>query len=161
MPVSISLRPMQQTDLPLFREWLFLPHVAAWYHEPEDWINEIEQQDGEFAFVRHFIAKSEGKAFGFGQYYPYWLSGESWHGDTPLAGTYSIDYMIGETEYLCKGYGKQIILELLEQIRTEPDARRVIVQPEQENHASCGVLQSCGFHFDSQNQIYLFTIRTS
>ena len=155
MTVSISLRPMIQADLARFREWLFLPHVAAWYTEPEDWIAEVEQQDGEFAFVRHWIAESEGKAIGFGQYYPYWLSGEDWHGNMPLSGTYSIDYMIGDKAFLGKGYGKQMILALLERIRTEPDANRVIVQPEPDNKASCGVLSSCGFCYDAENQIYL------
>lgn len=155
MSVSIQLRPMQHTDLPLFREWLFLPHVAAWYHEPADWIAEVEQQDGEFAFVRHFIAQSEGHDFGFGQYYPYWLGGEDWHGSIPLEDTYSIDYLIGDTGFLGKGYGRQIILALLDNIRTEPDAKRVIVQPEPENAASCGVLRACGFVFDEENGVFL------
>jgi len=157
MPDSISLRPMQLSDLPIFRVWLYLPHVAAWYHEPEDWIAEIEQQDGAFAFVHHFIAQSAGTALGFCQYYPYWLSGEDWHKSTPLEGTYSIDYMVGEPAFLGKGFGKQIILSLLEQIKNEPDAKRVIVQPEPENLASCGVLLSCGFCFDAANGVYLLT----
>ena len=156
---AVVLRPMQQSDLPLFREWLTLPHVAAWYHEPEDWIAEIEQQDGAFAFVHHFIAQSNGIAIGFCQYYPYWLGGEDWHGDIPLSGTYSIDYMIGDVTFLGKGFGKQIILALLEQIRNEPDAVRVIVQPEPENQASCGVLRASGFHFDESNQVYLYELK--
>ena len=149
---------MLQTDLPLFRAWLKLPHVAAWYPDPEDWITEIELQDGEFAFVRHLIAQGDGRAFGFCQYYPYWLSGEDWHGNTPLSGTYSIDYMIGERAFLGKGYGKRIILALLDKIRSEPNARRVIVQPEPENKASCGVLRACGFCYDAENQIYLLVL---
>lgn len=155
---AVVLRPMQQSDLPLFREWLILPHVAAWYHEPEDWIAEIEQQDGVFAFVHHFIAQSDGIAVGFCQYYPYWLGGEDWHGDIPLSGTYSIDYMIGDVTYLGKGFGKRIIFALLEQIRNEPDAVRVIVQPEPDNKASCGVLRSCGFRFDESNHIFLLEL---
>ena len=152
---AISLRPMQRSDLSLFAEWLSLPHVAAWYHEPEDWVAEIEQQDGAFAFVHHFIAQSDGIAVGFGQYYPYWMSGEDWQGDIPLSGTYSIDYMIGDVTFLGKGVGKQIILALLEQIKNEPDAVRVIVQPEPENHASCGGLLACGFRFDEGNRVYV------
>ncbi|HML68186.1 MAG TPA: GNAT family N-acetyltransferase [Clostridia bacterium] len=158
MSAPIQIRCMQYSDLPLFREWLFLPHVAKWYHEPEDWIAEIEQQDGAFAFVRHFIAESEEKAFGFGQYYPYWLSGEDWHGSIPLEGTYSIDYMIGDPAFLKKGYGRQIILSLLDKIKQVPDASRVIVQPEPENAASCGVLRACGFVFDEPNGVFLLAL---
>lgn len=158
MPLSVILRPMLVSDLPLFQEWLFVPHVAAWYHEPEDWIFEVEHQDDEFAFVRHFIVESAGNPVGFCQYYPYWLSGEDWHGTIPLKGTYSIDYLIGEKAFLGKGYGTQIILALLEKIRSETDAARVIVQPEPENQASCGVLRAGGFAFDEENGVYLLTL---
>ena len=154
---SIVLIPMQQEHLPLFRAWLNNPHVAKWYHDPQDWIAEIEQQDDAFSFVHHFIALAEGDAFGFCQYYPYWMSGEDWHGAIPQKGTFSIDYMIGEPAFLGRGFGKRIILALLEKISQEPDAKRVIVQPEPENHASCGVLSACGFLFDEANQLHLFT----
>lgn len=149
---------MHVSDLPLFRKWLALPHIAAWYHDPEDWVGEVEQQDGTFAFVRHFIVQSENKPIGFCQYYPYWMSGEAWHGNIPLEGTYSIDYLIGDVEYLGKGYGKQIIRALQKKIQSLPDAARIIVQPEPENQASCGVLQSCGFHYDAENGIYLLRL---
>ena len=158
MGLRITLRPMQLSDLPRFREWLFLPHVAAWYHEPEDWIAEIEKQDEAFSFVRHFMVQSEGKTIGFCQYYPYWLSGENWHGEIPIEGTYSIDYFIGDVTFLRKGYGKEIIRALMEQIQTHASASRVIVQPEPENQASCGVLLASGFHFDQSNQVYLYEL---
>lgn len=158
MSGKIHLRPMQQSDLPLFRGWLTLAHVAAWYLEPQDWIMEIEQQDGAFSFVRHFIAMDGEVPFGFCQYYPYWMGGEDWHGTIPVEGTYSIDYLIGEVGYLGKGYGRQMILALLELNRKEPDAKRVIVQPEPENSASCGVLDSCGFAYDESNKLYLLEL---
>jgi len=66
--------------------------------------------------------------------------------------------MIGDVTYLGKGFGKRIILALLEQIRNEPDAVRVIVQPEPDNKASCGVLRSCGFRFDESNHIFLLEL---
>ena len=159
MSSLVQLRDMQLSDLPLFREWLFVPHVAAWYHEPEDWIYEVEHQDDEFAFVRHFIVEREGNPVGFCQYYPYWRSGEDWHGAIPLEGTYSIDYLIGDQALLGRGYGTQIILALLEKIRAEPDAERVIVQPEPENLASCGVLRAGGFAFDKNNGVFLLALR--
>ena len=158
MSILVQLRDMELSDLPFFREWLALPHVAAWYHDPEDWIDEVAQQSGAFAFVQHFIYESAGRPVGFCQYYPYWLSGEDWHGNIPLEGTYSIDYMIGDPKFLGKGYGKAMIGSLLEQIKTLPEACRVIVQPEPENQASCGALLSCGFCFDAENQIYLLAL---
>lgn len=158
MSDTIQLRAMQQSDLPLFCGWLSMPHVCAWYHEPQDWIMEIEQQDGAFSFVHHNIAMVDETPIGFCQYYPYWMSGEDWHGSIAVEGTYSIDYLIGEERFLGKGYGTKIILALLDQIRREPDAARVIVQPEPENFASCGVLLSCGFVLDAKDKVYLLTL---
>ena len=38
----IQLRKMEQTDLPVFKKWLYTLHVAMWYHDPLDWIKEVE-----------------------------------------------------------------------------------------------------------------------
>ncbi|MEG0357560.1 MAG: GNAT family N-acetyltransferase [Christensenellaceae bacterium] len=100
----------------------------------------------------------EGKPIGFCQYYDYKNGGESWHGDTEIEGAYSIDYMIGETEFLRKGYGKLIINALIEKIKAHGNAIRIIVQPEQENKASCGTLLSCGFTYDEKNEIYIMNV---
>ena len=43
----IQLRKMEQTDLPVFKKWLYMPHVAKWYHDPLDWIKEVEEQDSD------------------------------------------------------------------------------------------------------------------
>lgn len=41
----ITVRPMTSADLTLFQQWLYTPHVAKWYHDPLNWIAEVEQQD--------------------------------------------------------------------------------------------------------------------
>lgn len=153
----ISLRKMVPDDLPIFKKWLFSPHVSKWYHHPSDWIDEIEKQDGDFSWIHHFIVELEGKPIGFCQYYACIDSDELWEGYTAKGGTYSIDYMIGEAAYLHKGIGKQIVKELIRRIRRHGDAKRIVAQPEPENSASCGLLLSCGFILDA-NSIYLFLL---
>jgi L-amino acid N-acyltransferase YncA len=59
---------------------------------------------------------------------------------------FSLDYLIGEVEYLHRGFGKAILLKLLEKLR-ETTAKTIIVQPEKENTASCRLLESCGFQY--------------
>lgn len=63
--------------------------------------------------------------------------------------------MIGEIDYLRKGFGKAIIKQLMEKIKAQNNAKRIIVQPEPENKASCNTLLSCGFIFDEVNKIYV------
>jgi len=154
----MTLRPFQQTDIPLFRRWLKLPHVAKWYTEPEDWLYELEHREDEFQWLHHCIAECDGVPFGFGQFYEYRLSGETWHGNLPVEGAYSIDYLIGETDYLKKGLGRQIVLLLIARIREQAGATRIFVQPEPENVASCHTLLSAGFHFDSVSKVYIFDL---
>lgn len=154
MSNTITLRKFEDSDLPLLKRWLYLPHVAAWYHDPLDWIEEVEKRNDKFSFLHHFIAEQSGKAIGFAQFYEYHHSSEDWHGDTELAGTYSIDYMIGDSDYLGKGLGKAIVRELVGCIEAQAGAKCIIVQPEPENKASCGTLLSCGFTYDGKNGIY-------
>ncbi len=37
------------------------------------------------------------------------------------------------------------------------DAKRIVVQPEPENKASCGLLLSCGFALDTEKEVYVKT----
>lgn len=151
----INLRAMHTEDLTIFKKWLALPHVTKWYQDPLDWVNEIEKQDNEFSWIHHFIVEQENNPIGFCQYYACRDSDELWEGYTALGGSYSIDYMIGDTAYLRKGFGKLIVAKLTEKIATHNDAKRIVVQPEQENKSSCGLLLSCGFVFDTDSEIYV------
>lgn len=158
MNKEIVIRAMCDQDQALYKEWLYRPHVAKWYHDPESWIKEAEQRNETFCWIHHFIVMCQDKPIGFCQYYACQDSEEAWQGYTALGGTYSIDYFIGETDYLRQGYGKAIIYELMNQISRYPDAKRVVVEPEPENHASCGVLLACGFSFEETTGIYIKTI---
>lgn len=153
---KLSLRPFRDEDLPLFQRWIYREHVAKWFEHPFVWIKELQNRKDSFVFLHHFIASCGEKDIGFCQYYRYQLGGEDWHGTLPLAGTYSIDYLIGEPEYLGKGFGRAMVEQLIGRIRKEPDAKRIIVQPDPGNKVSCGLLLSAGFTYDEKNKLYLF-----
>lgn len=155
----INIRSFEETDIILFQKWLMEPHVAKYYHDPSDWLDEVVKRETEFSWITHCIVEQGGIPFGFCQYYPYEKSifyGENWHGSVPIMNTYSIDYMIGELSYIGKGYGREIVLELVKRIFEIPNAERIIVQPEVDNLPSCRTLLSAGFHYDKDNQLYLY-----
>lgn len=154
----VTIQPMTSDCLILFKQWLKMPHVAKWYHEPEAWIAEIEQQDSTYRWIHHYIAESDNQQFGFCQYYSCADSDESWSGYTVPDGAYSVDYMIGEPKYLQKGYGKKILLLLIGEISKQKDAKFIIVQPEAKNTASCKTLLSCGFRYIAEYDIYELTL---
>lgn len=150
----VKLRVFEDKDLDIFKQWLYKEHVAKWYTEPNSWINEIEKRNSDFNWVHHFIVEVEGVAIGFCQYYDYALGGEAWHNKADVKGAYSIDYMIGEEKYLKKGFGTEIILALVEAVNANTDAKKIIVQPESDNHASRNTLLSAGFVYDGENDVY-------
>ena len=158
MSHGIALRAFEDDDLPLFESWLARPHVAAWFGDPLAWIDEVKERRGDFAFLHHFIVEADGEPIGFCQFYEYAHGGEEWHGDLDVAGVYSIDYLIGETACLGKGNGAAIVGALVARIAARADARRIIVQPEPENKASCGALLSNGFSFDPARKLYALDI---
>ena len=150
----VDLRVFEDKDLGLFKQWLYNEHVAKWYTEPNDWINEIKKRNEDFNWVHHFIVEVEGVAIGFCQYYDYALGGESWYHRADVKETYSIDYMIGEEKYLGKGFGTYIIFALEEEVKANTDAKRIIVQPKSDNQASRNTLLSANFLYDGENDVY-------
>ena len=152
---ELNLKKFQDEDIQLFENWLRQDFILKWYHEPEEWLREAKEYQGEFHWISRFIVMDEETPMGFCQFYKYEDGKETWNGTIPLEGTYSIDYLIGEKEYIGKGCGRQIINLLIEKIFRETEGERIIAQPEPENAASCRTLLSCGFSFDEKNQLYI------
>lgn len=155
---TLLLRQLLDKDIALLERWLYMPHIAKWYHNPLSWIDEVQKRNDKYSFIHHFIVECGGKPIGFCQYYQYLYSREDWHGGTDIKGAYSIDYLIGDTEYLGKGFGKEIVGLLVDKIKQHNDAKRIIVQPEPENKASCNTLLSCGFSFDANKDIFIMEL---
>ncbi len=151
----LELRKIQDDDIPLMRHWLYKDYIIKWYQDPEEWIKEIIQRDNEFKFLNHFIVLYEDKPIGFCQYYKCSDAEEDWYGEIPLEGTYSIDYLVGEEEYLGKGFGKAIIELLVNTIFSIDEAERVIVQPDEGNLPSVNSLVTNGFSFDKKNHLHI------
>jgi len=156
----LLLRVFKDDDLQLLDKWLHKEYIKKWFEVPgictiEDWLHEVENRNGEFRWLSYFIALSDGFPVGFCSYYKCADAKEHWCGETSLAGAYSIDYLIGEEEYLGKGIGNKIIKELIKMIFSHEDAKKIMVQPDKNNKASCGVLLSSGFILDKD--VYAIT----
>lgn len=151
---GILLRKLEEKDIELFKKWVYREHVAKWYKEPEEWLLEIAKRDTEYCWIQHLIVEKDGVPIGFCQYYDYAYGEETWHGTMNVDNTYSIDYLIGETDYLGCGLGKSIVKHLVEEIREKTDAAKIIVQPEPGNKASRNTLLSAGFLYDKENDVF-------
>jgi len=153
---NIALREVNDTDIDLLTEWLSKEYILKWYHDVDDWLCEINGRHDEFKWIHHFIVIEAETPIGFCQYYDCYDANdmESWYDVTELADTFSIDYLIGDENYLGKGYGRAIVKLLTETVwQTEP-AKQIIVQPDAENHASNHVLMANGYIYNENKKYY-------
>ena len=143
----LLLRSFKDEDAALLEQWLYASHVAPWYENPEDWLNEVRERHDDFAFLTHFIAEVDGNPVGFCQYYDCFDAIELEDWGIPISvprEVYSIDYLIGEAEYLQRGFGEEMIRQMLE-VLCGLGAKKVIVQPEKSNEKSNRSLLANGF----------------
>ncbi|QQO08738.1 GNAT family N-acetyltransferase [Breznakiella homolactica] len=155
---ELRLRPLEDGDIPRLTAWLYKDYIRQWYHDPEEWLKEVRERKGAFAFLRHFIVLDGDTPLGFCQYYDCFDAQEEWYEVTEPKTIYSIDYLIGEEAYLGKGWGTAIVGALVEAIRNLGHAKTILVQPEPENIPSNRALLANGFIFDEAKGYYRFSL---
>ncbi|WP_165042795.1 GNAT family N-acetyltransferase [Dysgonomonas sp. ZJ709] len=161
---NLTLLPVEDSDIKQIEIWLNKDHVKKWFEIPEhnvylnDWLAEVSKRNEEFSWINYFIVQLDGQPIGFALYYDCRDAKEEWYEIEAKGEMYSIDYLIGETFYIGKGYGKEMIRLLAEKIKQNSTAKSIIVQPDSKNHSSCGVLISNGFIFDKDKDYYILQI---
>jgi len=156
----LNSRPLQDTDVEQVKIWLYKDYISKWYHDTDDWLKEIKERSREFSFLHHFIVYKGDEPIGFCQYYDCFDAKELWYSVESKGEVFSIDYLIGEEDYLRKGFGKQIIKLLIDEISKENENFEIIVQPEMENTASNKTLLANGFIYVENKQYYTIKIGT-
>jgi len=131
-----------------------MEHVRPWYKNPEDWLHEINNRYGEFSFIKHFIAEFEGVPIGFCQYYDMFHGQkyEDWMKIEKPGEFFSIDYLIGDPEYLHKGLGQKMIGMMIDKLRKK-GAKTVVVRPDSKNTRSNRALEANGFVWNGNDHI--------
>lgn len=153
---ELYLRPFDNGDLAMMTGWLHEDHVAKWFHNANNWLDEINQREGAFSWIHHFIMMDGATPVGFCQYYDCFDAGdlEDWYQVLKKGDTFSIDYCIGHKAYLGKGYGKVMIGLLTQMVASKACPRQIVVQPDKENHASNHVLMANGYAYDEGKEYY-------
>ena len=80
------------------------------------------------------------------------LKGYPWEHEP--AGTFGIDYFIGEETYLKKGFGNMLIKALVIHIMSHEQARRIIADPVPENQVSIAVLEKTALNWMEGTGLY-------
>jgi len=152
---KLALTPVKDSDISLLEKWLHKDYILKWYHDADEWLEEVRERNGAFSFLNHYIVSEEGVPFGFCQYYDCFDAQEEWYSVNASGKFFSIDYLIGEESYLRKGYGKEIVRILTQKIIEEKNPEAIVVQPEQENAASCKALLANGYVYDTDKEYFV------
>ena len=108
----LKARAFEDSDLHLLDKWLHKAYIKKWFEVSgictiDDWLHEVKNRNGEFKWLNYFIVLWKGCPVGFCAYYQCIDAKEEWYGNISLEGVYSMDYLIGEEDYLGKGIGKK------------------------------------------------------
>jgi RimJ/RimL family protein N-acetyltransferase len=150
---QIILEELKDEDIIIIEQWLQKDYIKKWYDPIDEWINEIKNRNGEYNFLKHFVVKYNSVKIGFCQYYDCFMAKELLYKVKRQNYTYSIDYLIGEENFLNKGIGKEIIKQLIKKIKTE-NGKEIIVQPDMENIKSNKALLANGFEYKENEKYY-------
>lgn len=150
----ISLRSSNKYDFPILEAWLNKEYIKKWYGEPEEWMREIRNDSGEFGWLNHYIVMYEDTPIGFCQYYDCAQTPEGFEWDNEPQGTFAIDYLIGEENYLKKGLGSVIVQELCRLISKLEEPVQFVADPVPQNTDSIKLLERNGFTLDSTTGLY-------
>jgi RimJ/RimL family protein N-acetyltransferase len=156
--LKVEFRKFDDSDIPVFTDWLKQPRISKWYSPVSEWIEEVQKRDSEYRWLNQMILAIDGRPIGFCQYYDCFdsIGFETWgkrNFKTP-GETYSIDYLIGDVDYLGQGYGKQIVTQLTELVFSL-GAKEIIVDPSCDNIESNAVLRSSGFTKSEMDDFYV------
>lgn len=135
-------RKFTLADLSILNEWLQTEPARKYFGVAEDWLHEIEANlDADW--IHHFILE-DGKPFAFVQFYDAHLAPLGIWSEAPL-GAAGIDFMIGDLEFMGKGYGMKLVEFLVEAVSASGEFEHVVADPTLENTASIRLLEKAGF----------------
>jgi len=136
----LTLRPLNKKDISLVARWLYDKHASSWIESAEDWLAEIHDEDSVFT---HIIAAVDDESIGYCRYRACggFYNGEQWVETSPDFNEFDLDYLIGELEYVPKGFDR-VMLDRMEDLLKEQGATCIKVTPAEGDEACCQLLES-------------------
>ena len=151
--MNITFKDSTVEDCKMIRNWIktneFLKH---WYYlDKTPRISTLERKMAKKLNEPKTKAKIvlvDNNSIGYIQSYPVDGCG-AWANKVRVADNMvSIDYFIGDINYIHKGIGSKMILEYIEQvIKNENEYKVAMISPDPENKASCRCVEKCGFKY--------------
>jgi aminoglycoside 6'-N-acetyltransferase len=147
-----DFRALTAKDLPLVATWLKQPHVAEWWGDADEALEEVRQAMDDVA-TEALIVELDGKPIAYLQSYDPHLEDDHPYQDQPF-GTLGIDVSIGDPALVGIGHGSAIIRQFADELFAE-GAPRLIIDPDPANARAIRAYEKAGFKaFDTRTSIY-------
>ena len=148
------LKPMSENDVIIFCKWLDKGYIYKWFcpngeAEREAWLNEVNNNNGKYDHLKHFIVYCGDTKIGYCFYMDIFFEQEYLQKIYGIKvdeqnTAYAIGFMIGEEEYLNKGIGKIIVKKMEEKI-IEINGKEIFADTDPSNLSSIKTLLGNGF----------------
>lgn len=150
--MNLSFRKITIEDCGIIRNWIKTNEFTRhWYYFDKiprlsTIKKKIEKKLNE-PLTRVNIVMVNNYPIGYIQSYPVEGNG-NWSKQVKVAeNMVSIDYYIGDLNYIHKGIGSKMILEYIEQIIKKDNYSVVLISPDPKNIANCKCVEKCGFKY--------------
>jgi|SRR5579862_413255 len=142
MAPQYQFRPMSAADLPMIRRWLETPHVAQWWHDPDEQFA-LLSEDLNHPAMDQFVVAADDRPFAYLQCYDPNAWPEGGLGVHP-GGTRGIDQFIGEPDMIDRGHGSALIRSFVDGL-LKKGTPRVVTDPDPENIRAVRAYEKAGF----------------
>lgn len=143
MNIDVDLIPMKMEDIPMVLEWMEQEDILRFFGDPLEWLEEMNANIASSDWIWYYIAHTD-QPIGFCQFYDTSKAPKGiWsHEDEPTAG---IDFFIAYPNLRGLGKGKELIVELLDQIRKRSYFKYVLADVDEQNKSTQVFLESIDF----------------
>jgi len=142
MALQYQFRPMSAADLSMVRRWLETPHVAQWWHDPDEQFA-LVSEDLDHPAMDQFVVTADDRPFAYLQCYDPTAWPDNGLGTHPL-GTRGIDQFIGELDMVDRGHGSALIRSFADGL-LKTGTPRVVTDPDPENVRAVRAYEKAGF----------------
>ncbi len=150
--MNISFRNVTIDDAEMIRNWIKTnEYTRHWYYSDKiPRVSTIKKKlEKKFKEPRTIamIVLVDNFPMGYIQSYP--IDGNSnWTKQVKVAeNMVSVDYFIGDLNYIHKGLGTKMILEYIDQIVKPEKYSVAMISPDPANTANCHCVEKCGFRY--------------
>jgi RimJ/RimL family protein N-acetyltransferase len=148
MPLTISFRPMTESDIPLLHDWLCRPHVAEWWG-PAPSLADVRDEFSSYCSsdspVRAYFVLGDGQPIGYIQSYIVMGAGDGWWTEEKDPGARGVDQFLANSEQLGQGLGMTMLRSFLGCLFEDPLVTKVQTDPSPNNHRAIRCYEKAGF----------------